>query len=209
MTMGAARIRALLDEHGLSPSRALGQNFVIDPNTVRRIAGMAGADAGDHVLEIGPGLGSLTLALAELGAHVTAVEIDRHLVPVLSEVVADTTPPVTVVHADALEIDLAELLATAPTWRLAANLPYNVGTTILLRLLETAPTVTGGVVLVQREVADRIAAGPGDDAYGIPSVKTAWWASAKVVGRVPPDGLPPQATGRLGARRPRTPRAAR
>lgn len=183
--MGAARIRALLDEHGLAPSRALGQNFVIDPNTVRRIASFAGAGAGDHVLEIGPGLGSLTLALAELRAHVTAVEIDRHLVPVVTEVVADVEPKVTVIHGDALDIDLDVVLAASPTWRLAANLPYNVGTTILLRLLEHAPAITGGVVLVQREVAERIAATPGDGVYGIPSVKAAWWATTKVVGKVP------------------------
>lgn len=190
--MGASRIRALLDEHGLAPSRALGQNFVIDPNTVRRIARLAGVEAGGHVLEIGPGLGSLTLALAEAGARVTAVEVDRHLVPVLERVVADVEPAVRVVHADALEVDLDTLLAGASSWRLAANLPYNVGTTILLRLLEEAPTVTGGVVLVQREVADRLAARPGDDAYGIPSVKLAWWAEASVVGRVPPSVFHPR-----------------
>ncbi|WP_436793174.1 16S rRNA (adenine(1518)-N(6)/adenine(1519)-N(6))-dimethyltransferase RsmA [Actinospongicola halichondriae] len=192
MTMGAARIRALLDEHDLAPSRALGQNFVIDPNTVRRIAALAGVGPDSHALEIGPGLGSLTLALAETGASVTAVEVDRHLVPVLRSVVADVVPPVTVVHGDALEIDLHELLSGAPTWRLAANLPYNVGTTILLRILEEAPEVSGGVVLVQREVAERLAAGPGDAAHGIPSVKTAWWASASVAGRVPPTVFHPR-----------------
>lgn len=183
--MGAARVRALLDEHGLRPSRALGQNFVIDPNTVRRIAGLAGAGAGDHVLEIGPGLGSLTLALAELGAQVTAVEVDRHLVPVLRSVVDGARPGVRVVEADALTVELDALLATAERWRLAANLPYNVGTTIFLRILAEAPAVTGGVVLVQREVADRIAAAPGDPAYGIPSVKAAWWVDSRVAGRVP------------------------
>ncbi len=192
MTMGAARIRGLLDEAGLVPSRALGQNFVIDPNTVRRIAGLAGITAGDRVLEIGAGLGSLTLALAELGARVTAVEVDRHLVPVLRTVVADVEPPVTVVHADALDVDLTDLLAEASSWRLAANLPYNVGTTILLHLLESAPAVTGGIVLVQREVAERLAARAGTDAYGIPSVKVAWWADAVVVGRVPPTVFHPR-----------------
>ena len=192
MTLGAARVRALLDEHGITPSRALGQNFVTDPNTVRRIAALAGAGAGDHVLEIGPGLGSLTLALAELGASVTAVEIDRHVVPVLREVVAGTTPEVTVVEADALAVDLDRLLDGSRSWRLAANLPYNVGTTILLRLLEEAPTVDGGVVLVQREVAERLVARPGDPAYGIPSVKVAWFASASLAGRVPPTVFHPQ-----------------
>lgn len=185
MTLGAGRIRALLDEHGITPSRALGQNFLIDPNTARRIAAASGAGEGDHVLEIGPGLGSLTLALAEAGASVTAVELDRHLVPVLRDVVAEVAPPVRVVEADALTIDLDDLLAPEGRWRLAANLPYNVGTTILLRVLQEAPQVSGGVVLVQREVAERIAARAGDDAYGIPSVKAAWWVDAKVAGKVP------------------------
>ena len=192
MTLGAARIRALLDEHGLTPSRALGQNFVIDPNTVRRIASLAGAGPGDHVLEIGPGLGSLTLALAERGCHVTTVEVDRHLVPVLRTVVEGVDPPITVVEADALAVDLEALLAAGETWRLAANLPYNIGTTILLRILEEAPLVTGGVVLVQREVAERLAARPGTDAYGIPSVKVAWWADASLAGRVPPTVFHPK-----------------
>ncbi|MFP5322807.1 MAG: 16S rRNA (adenine(1518)-N(6)/adenine(1519)-N(6))-dimethyltransferase RsmA [Acidimicrobiia bacterium] len=185
MTLGAARIRALLEEHGITPSRALGQNFLVDPNTARRIAAASGAGPGDHVLEVGPGLGSLTLALAEVGAAVTAIELDRYLAPVLEQVVADVEPPVRVVQGDALAVDLAELLADAPAWRLAANLPYNVGTTILLRILEEAPSVTGGVVLVQREVAERLAARPGDDAHGIPSVKASWWVDARVGGRVP------------------------
>ncbi len=183
MTLGASRIRALLDEHGITPSRALGQNFLVDPNTARRIAA-AGATEGAHVLEIGPGLGSLTLALAELGARVTAVELDRYLVPVLESVVAEAAAPVRVVHADALVVDLDALLGDG-TWRLAANLPYNVATTILLRVLEDAPQVSGGVVLVQREVAERIAARPGGGAYGIPSVKAAWWVRARVAGKVP------------------------
>jgi 16S rRNA (adenine1518-N6/adenine1519-N6)-dimethyltransferase len=185
VTLGAGRIRALLDEHGISPSRALGQNFLIDPNTARRIAAASGAGDGDGVLEVGPGLGSLTLALAERGAHVTAVELDRHLVPVLRDVVAEVQPPVRVVQADALEVDLADLVPAGRPWRLAANLPYNVGTTIFLRILQEAPAVGGGVVLVQREVAERLAAGAGDDAYGIPSVKAAWWVDARVAGRVP------------------------
>lgn len=185
MTLGAGRIRALLDENGITPSRALGQNFLIDPNTSRRIAAASGATAGDHVLEIGPGLGSLTLALADMGASVTAVELDRHLVAVLRDVVGDAATPVRVVEADALDVDLGALLEPSSRWRLAANLPYNVGTTIFLRLLQEAPAVSGGVVLVQREVAERIAAGAGDDAYGIPSVKAAWWVEARVAGRVP------------------------
>jgi 16S rRNA (adenine1518-N6/adenine1519-N6)-dimethyltransferase len=185
VTLGAGRIRALLDEHGISPSRALGQNFLVDPNTARRIAAASGAGEGDRVLEIGPGLGSLTLALSGLGAVVTAVELDRHLVPVLRDVLAATDPEVRVVEADALEVDLGALVPPGSRCRLAANLPYNVGTTIFLRILAEAPAVSGGVVLVQREVADRLAAGAGHDAYGIPSVKAAWWADARVAGKVP------------------------
>lgn len=185
MTMGAARVRALLDDHDLTPSRALGQNFVIDPNTVRRIASLSGAEPGDHVLEIGPGLGSLTLALAERGAVVHAVEVDRHLLAPLRDAISAAEPAPTIVHADALDVDLDELLAPSERWRLAANLPYNVGTSILLRVLEEAAPVSGGVVLVQREVAERLAAGPGDAGYGIPSVKAAWWATTELAGRVP------------------------
>ncbi len=192
MTLGSARVRALLEEFDLRPSRALGQNFVVDPNTVRRIASMSGAGPGVPVLEIGPGLGSLTLALAELDAEVTAVEADRHLLPALAAVLDGTRPEPVVVHADALDVDLVGLLGDQRTWRLAANLPYNVGTQILLRVLETAPAISGGVVLVQREVAERIAAGPGDDAYGIPSVKVAWWAEAELGGRVPPTVFHPR-----------------
>lgn len=185
MTLGAGQVRELLDRHGITPSRALGQNFVVDPNTVRRIAEFARVGAGDSVLEIGPGIGSLTLALAETGAAVTAVELDRHVLPALTEVVEGVRPPVTVVSADALDVDYDALLAPARRWRLAANLPYNVGTTIFLHLLEVAPAIEGGVILVQREVADRLAAGPGDPAYGIPSVKAAWWIDARSAGVVP------------------------
>lgn len=185
MTLGAGQVRSLLDRYGISPSRALGQNFLIDPNTARRIAAAAGAGAGTRVLEIGPGLGSLTLALAEAGATVTAVELDKRLAPAVAEVTAEAGHHVAVVQGDALDVDLAALAPGPEPWRLAANLPYNVGTQIFLRILETVPAVTGGVVLVQREVADRLAAGPGDSAYGIPSVKSAWWARCRVAGRVP------------------------
>jgi 16S rRNA (adenine1518-N6/adenine1519-N6)-dimethyltransferase len=187
MTHGPAAIRALLDEHGLAPSRALGQNFVADPNTVRRIARLAGVGAGDRVVEIGAGLGSLTLALAESGAEVVAVEIDRYLVGVLRSVVEPVG--VRVVLGDALTIDWAELLGRpdeeAP-WVLVANLPYNVATPLVLRLLAEVPVIERMLVMVQLEVGERLAASPGSGAYGIPSVKVAYWGRATVVGRVPP-----------------------
>ena len=184
--LSGADIHRLLDQHGLRPSRALGQNFVADPNTVRRIARLAGVGPGSSVVEIGAGLGSLTLALAEAGATVVAVEVDRHLLPVLRTVVADAD--VTVVAGDALRLDWDGLLGPADPeggWHLVANLPYNVATPVVLRVLEEAPRVGSLLVMVQREVGERMAARAGDEAYGAVSARIAYWARAEVVGRVP------------------------
>jgi 16S rRNA (adenine1518-N6/adenine1519-N6)-dimethyltransferase len=185
VTHSGADIAQLLSAHGLRPSRALGQNFVADPNTVRRIARLAGLGAGDRVLEIGAGLGSLTLALAETGALVVAVETDRHLVPVLRSVVEPAG--VEVVEGDALTLDLPALLAAhgGGAWSLVANLPYNVATPLVMRTLTEVPTVTRLLVMVQREVGERMAAVVGDDGYGAVSVRVAYFAQAEVVGRVP------------------------
>ncbi|HKA85939.1 MAG TPA: 16S rRNA (adenine(1518)-N(6)/adenine(1519)-N(6))-dimethyltransferase RsmA [Acidimicrobiales bacterium] len=196
MTLTRRQVRELLAEHGLSPSRALGQNFVADPNTVRRIASLAGVGPGDRVVEIGAGLGSLTVALAETGADVTAVELDRHLLPVLRSVVEPLG--VRVVEGDAMSLDWGRVLggdaagAGQGRWSLVANLPYNVATPLLLDLLAHVPEIDRMLVLVQREVAERLAAPPGSKAYGIPSVKVAYWADADVVGRVPPTVFVPQ-----------------
>jgi 16S rRNA (adenine1518-N6/adenine1519-N6)-dimethyltransferase len=185
VTHSGADIAQLLSAHGLRPSRALGQNFVADPNTVRRIARLAGLTPGDQVLEIGAGLGSLTLALAETGARVVALETDRHLVPVLRSVVEPAG--VDVVEGDALTLDLAALLAARgePPWSLVANLPYNVATPLVLRTLTEVPSVTRQLVMVQREVGERMAAAAGEPAYGAVSVRIAYFARAEVVGRVP------------------------
>jgi 16S rRNA (adenine1518-N6/adenine1519-N6)-dimethyltransferase len=177
-------VSALLADHGLSPRRAFGQNFVVDPNTVRRIARLAGVGAGDHVVEIGAGLGSLTLALADTGARVRAIEIDRGIVPVLSEVVRDQ-PLVDVVEGDALQLDWDDVLAEAPHWSLVANLPYNVATPLVADILDTVPAITKMLVMVQYEVGERMVAGVGDAAYGAVSVKIAYWATARIVGDVP------------------------
>ncbi len=179
-----ARVRELLGAHDLEPSRALGQNFVADPNTVRRIVALAGVHPGQRIVEVGAGLGSLTLALADAGALVTAVEADRHLVPVLSQVLAGRDG-VRVVHADALRLDWAELLEVSPSWSLVANLPYNVASSLVLDLLDGVPAIESMLVMVQKEVGERLAAGPGSRTYGIPSVKVAYWATAEVVARVP------------------------
>jgi 16S rRNA (adenine1518-N6/adenine1519-N6)-dimethyltransferase len=184
------QVTELLDRHGLTPSRALGQNFVVDPNTVRRIARLADVGAGDAVVEIGAGLGSLTLALAATGANVTAVEMDRHLLPALREVVEPSG--VRVVPGDAMRMAWDEVLSDHPAWVLVANLPYNVATPLVLDLLDTVAAIERMLVMVQREVGERLAAAPGSGAYGIPSVKVAYWATAKVVGRVGPDVFLPR-----------------
>ena len=189
MTLTPRTAAALLERHGVSPSKALGQHFVVDPNTVRRIARLAGVGPGDDVVEVGAGLGSLTLALAETGASVTAIEADRHLVPVLAEVLADHD--VRVVEADALTLDWASLLGDR-RWVLVANLPYNVATPLVLDLLHGVPAISSMLVMVQREAGERLAAGPGSGAYGIPSVRLAYWATAEVVGRVSPTVFLPQ-----------------
>ncbi len=182
--MSRREVLDLLAAHGIHPSRALGQNFVVDANTVRRIARLAEVGPGDHVVEIGAGLGSLTVALAERGAAVTAVEVDRHLVPVLREVVRPHG--VTVVEGDALHLGWSDVLAGADEWILVANLPYNVATPLVADLLDHVPKVVRMLVMVQREVGERLAAGPGDAAYGAVSVKVTYWAEARTVGRVPP-----------------------
>nr|WP_108872324.1 16S rRNA (adenine(1518)-N(6)/adenine(1519)-N(6))-dimethyltransferase RsmA [Tessaracoccus timonensis] len=186
--LGPATIRALADELDLRPTKQRGQNFVHDPNTVRRIVAMSGIAAADQVLEIGPGLGSLTLGLLETGASVTAVEIEDTLAARLPQTARErlgdeAATRLAVVHADALEVD--ELPGRAPT-AVVANLPYNVSVPVLLRLLELFPGWSRGLVMVQLEVADRLVAGPGSKVYGVPSAKVAWYADAQRVGTVGP-----------------------
>ena len=184
MTHSRGRLHELLDQSGLAPRRDLGQNFVGDPNTVRKIAALAAVGTGDHVIEIGAGLGSLTLALSETGADVTAVEVDRGMVPVLRDVVANL-PHVTVVEADATRADWPVLLAGSARWTLVANLPYNVATPLVCDLLDDVPAITSMLVMVQREVAERLAAAPGSKQYGAVTVKVAYWGAARIVGHVP------------------------
>jgi 16S rRNA (adenine1518-N6/adenine1519-N6)-dimethyltransferase len=187
VTLSRADVQRLLADHGIRPSRALGQNFVVDPNTVRRIVRLAGVTDRSSVIEIGAGLGSLTLALAETGARVVAVELDRYIVPVLREVVAPWA--VEVIEADALDLDWEQLLGRPDSrrpWSMVANLPYNVAMPLVIRTLEEAPQIDSLLVMVQSEVAERMAAKPSTKAYGAASIKIAYWASASVAGRVPP-----------------------
>ncbi|MDA8314972.1 MAG: 16S rRNA (adenine(1518)-N(6)/adenine(1519)-N(6))-dimethyltransferase RsmA [Actinomycetota bacterium] len=191
MSLERVDVRRLMGDHELRPSRALGQHFVADPNTIRRIVRMARVDAASHVVEIGAGLGSLTVELARTGAEVVAVEVDRHLIPVLHSVL-DGVSNVRVVHDDGLRLDWQQLLGNSGPWSLVANLPYNVATPMVLRILEVAPQVGSMLVMVQREVGERLAAGPGESAYGAVSVKLRYWARAAVVGTVPPTVFVPR-----------------
>jgi 16S rRNA (adenine1518-N6/adenine1519-N6)-dimethyltransferase len=183
--LSRADVQRLLADHGLAARRDLGQNFVGDPNTVRRIARLADVGPGDRVLEIGPGLGSLTLALAETGAEVTALEIDRGIVPVLRDEVVRDCPNVTVVEGDAMSTDWPALLAGHDRWVLVANLPYNVATPLVCDLLDEVPAIHRMLVMVQKEVAERFCATPRTPAYGAVTVKIAYWATSRIAGLVP------------------------
>ncbi|HEX6888871.1 MAG TPA: 16S rRNA (adenine(1518)-N(6)/adenine(1519)-N(6))-dimethyltransferase RsmA [Candidatus Nanopelagicales bacterium] len=182
--LGPAEVRALANQLGLRPTKTLGQNFVIDPNTVRRIVRTSGVGTDDVVLEVGPGLGSLTLALLDEVAHVVAVEVDPVLAGRLPSTVAERAPALAgrlqVVGADALR--LTEL-PVAPT-ALVANLPYNVSVPVLLHLLATFPTLRRALVMVQLEVAERLAADPGSRTYGVPSAKARWFGEVRQAGLV-------------------------
>lgn len=174
----------LLGEDGRRPRRDLGQNFVADPNTVRRIARLAEVGPDDHVVEIGAGLGSLTLALAETGAQVTAVEVDRGVLPVLRRL-TEPLHNVVVVEADAMHADWDAVCNPQRRWVLVANLPYNVSTPLICDLLDGVPQIARMLVMVQREVGERLSAGPGSKIYGAVSVKVAYWATARLIGLVP------------------------
>jgi 16S rRNA (adenine1518-N6/adenine1519-N6)-dimethyltransferase len=190
--LGPADVRRLCDRLGVRPTKLRGQNFVHDANTVRRIVRLAEVRPGDTVLEVGPGLGSLTLALLEAGARVVAVEIDPVLAAALPQTVAERAPGavdrLAIVVADALQVGdepgLVALPGPVPS-TLVANLPYNVAVPVVLTLLQRLTSLGDGLVLVQAEVADRLAAGPGEAAYGVPSAKVAWYAQVRRVGAVP------------------------
>ncbi len=191
MTHSRQEIIRLLAESGLSPRRAFGQNFVADANTVRRIARLANVGPDDLVIEIGAGLGSLTLALADTGATVIAIEIDHGIAPVLRSVV-EGRENVTVVEADARLVDWTSLIPAGRTAVVVANLPYNVATPLIADLLDDVPSIGRFVVMVQREVALRLAASAGSSDYGAVSVKVAYWATARLLGDVPPTVFVPQ-----------------
>ncbi|WP_430867614.1 16S rRNA (adenine(1518)-N(6)/adenine(1519)-N(6))-dimethyltransferase RsmA [Demequina aurantiaca] len=182
--LGPTDIRNLAESLDTAPTKKWGQNFVVDAGTVRRIVRIAGVTADDHVVEVGPGLGSLTLALLETGARVTAIEIDPILAGALAQTVAERAPEfagnLTVIGADAMKV---QSLPEPPT-ALVANLPYNVSVPVILHFLETFSSLERILVMVQSEVADRLAAPPGSRTYGIPSAKAAWYCSVRRAGNV-------------------------
>lgn len=183
-TLSASEIRKLGADLQLRPSKSLGQNFVVDGNTCRKIVRLAELNASDVVLEVGPGLGSLTIALLADAAHVIAVEIDNRLANQLPKTMAAHAPErvnaLTVINDDALNVTS---LALRPTV-LVANLPYNVSVPVLLHIMENFPSIERGIVMVQAEVADRLAAPPGSKVYGVPSVKLKWWADSQVASQI-------------------------
>jgi len=179
--LGAAEIRQLAEKLDIRPTKKLGQNFVIDPNTIRKIVSKANLNADDVVVEIGPGLGSLTLGLFEQVQKVIAVEIDSRLAEKLPETIQNHTEGKTleVINADALKVTELDNPSA-----LVANLPYNISVPVLLHFLELFPSIQKGLVLVQSEVAKRLVAKEGDELYGIPSLKLRWWADARLAGMV-------------------------
>ncbi|WP_299445645.1 16S rRNA (adenine(1518)-N(6)/adenine(1519)-N(6))-dimethyltransferase RsmA [uncultured Phycicoccus sp.] len=183
--LGASEVRALATRHGIRPTKQWGQNFVVDGNTVRRIVRVSGVGPDDVVVEVGPGLGSLTLALLPAVRRVVALEVDPTLAAALPATVATHAATLAdrleVVHADALAV--TEVPGPAPT-ALVANLPYNVSVPVVLSMLERFPTITSVLVMVQLEVAERLAAPPGSRTYGVPSVKAAWYADVRLAGSV-------------------------
>jgi 16S rRNA (adenine1518-N6/adenine1519-N6)-dimethyltransferase len=177
--LGARRLRRLFAEHEFVPRKRWGQNFVIDPNTIRKVAEVADVERGDHILEVGAGAGSLTLELAARAERITAIETDERLAPILAATVG-SLPNVDIVFGDALTIDLAGIDVN----RMVGNLPYNIAATVVLRVLESAPGIADLTVMTQREVGERLAAGAGMDAYGLTSVLVAYWGRAHVAARV-------------------------
>lgn len=189
MSQTRSQVRALLERHGIRPVKHLGQHFLADPNLVRKIVAVAGVGPGDAVVEVGPGTGTLTVELANRGAHVVAYEIDQGLRPVLDEVLAGTDAEVR--YVDAVEADLATELDPTREWSMVANLPYNVGTPLVLDVLRQVPQVTRLVIMVQAEVAQRLVASPGSSSYGLPSVVVGIHGGARFEFKVPPQVFVP------------------
>ncbi len=177
--LGAGRVRELLRRHNVRLTKSLGQNFVVDPNTIRKVADAAAVEPTDHVLEIGAGAGSLTLELAQRANVVTALEVDERLRPILADTLGDVSN-VRILFADVLDFDLESLDAT----KVVANLPYNIAAQTVIKILQEAPRIRSLSVMTQREVGERIVAAPGSKTYGLTSVLVAFYGTARMAGRI-------------------------
>ena len=189
MVIGKSDLKNIMEQHDLKPSKSLGQNFVVDPNTILKVIRAANIEKHQQILEIGPGLGSLTSQLSTT-SKVVAIELDRYLVPALEEVLNHfgERENVEIIHQDAMKIDWKEFFSHRQgIWKMVANLPYNIATPLIVTLLENAPEIQSIFVMVQLEVGERFAASPKSKAYGIPSVKAQYWAETKVLGKVSPN----------------------
>ena len=189
MVIGKSDLKNIMEQHDLKPSKSLGQNFVVDPNTILKIIRAANIEKHQQILEIGPGLGSLTSQLST-ASKVVAIELDRYLIPALEEVLIHfgERENVEIIHQNAMKIDWKEFFSHRQgIWKMVANLPYNIATPLLVTLLENAPEIQSIFVMVQLEVGERFAASPKSKAYGIPSVKAQYWAETKVLGKVSPN----------------------
>lgn len=189
MVIGKSDLKNIMEQHDLKPSKSLGQNFVVDPNTILKVIRAANIEKHQQILEIGPGLGSLTSQLST-ASKVVAIELDRYLIPALEEVLKHfgERENVEIIHQDAMKIDWKEFFSHRQgIWKMVANLPYNIATPLIVTLLENAPEIQSIFVMVQLEVGERFAASPKSKAYGIPSVKAQYWAETKVLGKVSPN----------------------
>ena len=188
MSLTRTEVKNLLLKYEIHPKKSLGQNFVVEPNTIRQIIKLADLGPADFVIEVGPGLGSLTLALLESCEHVTAVEVDDVLVNILKEVTGEQTEnKLRIIHEDVMKLNLKQVLEERSNhWNLVANLPYNIAVPMICDFLEKAPLISKMTVMVQREVAERMIAKVGDKAYGLPSVKIEYFAEAKIIADIPP-----------------------
>jgi 16S rRNA (adenine1518-N6/adenine1519-N6)-dimethyltransferase len=193
VTLTRTQVKDLLQKYDINPRKSLGQNFVVEPNTIRQIIELASIEADDFVIEVGPGIGSLTSSLLEVAGHVTAIEVDDALVRVLTDLLRPEDNRFRLVNADVMNLDVNELLAARnESWNLVANLPYNISVPLICDFLERVPVITKMTVMVQREVAERLVAKTGEKAFGLPSLKIQYFAEVKKIADVPPSVFLPK-----------------
>ena len=193
MTLTRTQVKDLLQKYGISPRKSLGQNFVVEPNTIRQIIELASIKPDDFIIEVGPGIGSLTSSLLEVAGHVTAIEVDDALVRALTDLLQPEDNKFRLINADVMNLDVNELLATRnESWNLVANLPYNISVPVICDFLERVPVITKMTVMVQKEVAERLVAKTGEKAFGLPSLKIQYFAEVKKIADVPPSVFLPR-----------------